>query len=197
MGRSPYYVRRSALPSTVRGMSIDAPVLEVTSHVEGKNAKVRVYADRVEWEKPKSISGAKMTSAILTAGMSAAVTGGVKSRKGAGTEVIPMRSITAVATKRDSMLNDKVVITTSGATIELRCDKDTAQRLARTILAQMNAAFAPQQPVYVQPVAPAAPAPAPVAPQGPPAGWYPDAQDPTVVRWYDGTKWTDFTQPHS
>lgn len=40
------------------------------------------------------------------------------------------------------------------------------------------------------PVAPPAP-----APQLPPAGWYADKQDPSTDRWFDGTQWTDFTQP--
>jgi hypothetical protein len=42
----------------------------------------------------------------------------------------------------------------------------------------------------------AAPAPSPApAPQLPPAGWYADKQDPSIDRWFDGTQWTDFTQP--
>ena len=40
------------------------------------------------------------------------------------------------------------------------------------------------------------PAPAsPQAPQLPPAGWYPDQVDASLVRWFDGTQWTEFTQP--
>ncbi|MDT0277588.1 IS110 family transposase [Blastococcus goldschmidtiae] len=39
-----------------------------------------------------------------------------------------------------------------------------------------------------------APSPAP-APQLPPAGWYADKQDPSIERWFDGTQWTEFTQP--
>jgi hypothetical protein len=33
------------------------------------------------------------------------------------------------------------------------------------------------------------------APQLPPAGWYPDQADLSLTRWFDGTKWTEFTQP--
>ena len=41
---------------------------------------------------------------------------------------------------------------------------------------------------------PTAPDPSPT-PQLPPAGWYPDQADASLVRWFDGTQWTDFTQP--
>ena len=37
----------------------------------------------------------------------------------------------------------------------------------------------------------------PQQPQLPPAGWYPNPEDPAVVRWFDGTRWTDFTQPRA
>jgi len=30
---------------------------------------------------------------------------------------------------------------------------------------------------------------------GPPAGWYTDQHDASMVRWYDGTKWSEFTKP--
>ena len=29
----------------------------------------------------------------------------------------------------------------------------------------------------------------------PRAGWYPDQQDPVLVRWHDGYQWTAYTQP--
>src|SRR5665213_467790 len=42
----------------------------------------------------------------------------------------------------------------------------------------------------------ASPSPAvPAAPQGPPPGWYLDPDGKEVERWWDGTKWSDVTQP--
>jgi hypothetical protein len=30
---------------------------------------------------------------------------------------------------------------------------------------------------------------------GPPANWYPDPNGSSTLRWWDGSKWTDVTQP--
>lgn len=47
----------------------------------------------------------------------------------------------------------------------------------------------------VKPIAPITPAqPVPVR-QGPPPGWYPDQHDASMMRWFDGSEWTAFTQP--
>lgn len=46
----------------------------------------------------------------------------------------------------------------------------------------------PIQPL--QPLVPALP-----FPQEPQAGWYPDQRDQSLVRWFDGVTWTEFTQP--
>lgn len=45
--------------------------------------------------------------------------------------------------------------------------------------------------------------PQPVVRQAPPAssglapGWYPDQNDPSLMRYYDGRVWTAQTQPHA
>jgi resuscitation-promoting factor RpfB len=31
--------------------------------------------------------------------------------------------------------------------------------------------------------------------QAVPQGWYPDPQQPELLRWWDGTQWTNQTQP--
>lgn len=31
--------------------------------------------------------------------------------------------------------------------------------------------------------------------QGPPPGWLEDAADPSLLRWWDGTQWTEHRQP--
>lgn len=107
-------------------MSDDA-LYEFTSHIAGKNAKVRIYSDRIEWEQPRGLSGGKLTAGALTLGASLFVTG-TKNRK-AGTEMIPVKAISSVATKRDGMLNTIVSVITSGALIDFRVSHADAKRV--------------------------------------------------------------------
>ena len=159
----------------------ETPLLEIVSHINGKNAKVRVYRDRVEWERGKTVSGAKLAAGVMTAGLSLAATG-VRSRKHAGVEMIPMRSISSVTQHRDTPLNDTVTIVTSGNTIAMRCSKAEADRLRAAILASINGEIPTQS--SPMPPPPSAPAPA-VA-----AGWYP-VPGGSRLRWWDGSRWTE------
>ncbi|MCJ1694741.1 hypothetical protein MT349_03015 [Rathayibacter caricis] len=115
----------------------DAPLHQFTSHIAGKNAKVSIYANRIEWEKPRGLSMAKLTAATLTLGASALATG-VKGG-GAATEMIPVKSITSVATKRDGFTNTIVSVITAGNTIDFRIGHKEAEQvrdiLNRLILA--------------------------------------------------------------
>ncbi len=113
------------------------PLLEFTSHIQGKNAVVTVWPDRIEWLQPKSVSGGKVTAGILTGGLSMLATG-VKGGK-TGTEMIPVKSISSVTTKKDGISNTLVSVITSGNTIDFRVSHKEAaelkQVLTRLILA--------------------------------------------------------------
>jgi len=111
-----------------------APLHTFTSHIAGKNAVVKIYANRVEWEKPRGVSGGKLTAGLLTGGLSLLATG-VKNGD-SGTEMIPVKAITSVATKRDGFSNSVVSVITAGATVDFRVAhkeaatvKDTLTRL--------------------------------------------------------------------
>jgi hypothetical protein len=102
------------------------PIFEFTSHVAGKNAKVQIWPDRVEWERAGGASGAKISAGVMTMGLSLLATG-VKS-KSKSTEMIPVKSITSVSTQKDGFSNTLVKVVTAGAVIDFRVShKEAAQ----------------------------------------------------------------------
>lgn len=99
----------------------------------------------------------------------------------------------------------KLMSVSSMGLVDFRSDKERtaaytqaakreAKKQTQLMRQQTEAARATQQAAER---ASAAIPPATPAPQLPPAGWYPDPKDQSVVRWFDGTQWTDFTQPHN
>jgi len=139
------------------------PIYTFTSHISGKNAKVRIYQDRVEWERQRGVSAGKITAGMMTGGLSLLATG-VKTGQ-AGSEMIPIKSITSVTTKKDGMTNTIVSIICAGNTIDFRTSNGDAKQ-AKQILTQLILnPSAPQQtaaasaPVVIQMAAPAPAAP--------------------------------------
>lgn len=104
--------------------------MEFTSHIAGKNAKVAIYDDRIEWEQRGRLTATR----VLTG---AALVGHV--RKGGGTEMIPIRAITSITTKKDGLLNHAVSIITSGNTVDMRVSKEEAARIKDTVTRLMLA----------------------------------------------------------
>lgn len=137
----------------------EQPLYEFTSHISGKNAKVSIYRDRVEWLRPRGISGGKVTAGIMTAGLSVLATG-VKSGK-SGTEMIPVKAISSVTTKRDGMMNSIVSVITSGNTVDFRVSHKEAETVKDTLTRLMLGTHPALQAEVAAPApAPAAPAPA-------------------------------------
>lgn len=136
-----------------------APLFTFTSHIAGKNARVSVYPDRIEWLKPRGVSAGKITAGILTGGATLLATG-VKNGK-SGTEMIPIKSITSVATRRDGLLNSFVSIITSGNTIDFRVSHSEAATV-KTVVTDLMLGKTPGAPA-------ATPAPATATPVAPDA----------------------------
>ncbi|MDQ4502206.1 hypothetical protein [Sinomonas sp. ASV322] len=109
----------------------EAPLHEFTSHTAGKNAKVRIYSDRLEWDLARGVSAGKLAAGVLTGGVSLLATG-VKNGK-AGTQMIPIRSISSVLTKRDGMLNSIVSVISSGHAIDFRVSHSEAAQVRDTL----------------------------------------------------------------
>lgn len=90
-----------------------APLVRAKSREEGRNSDVFVYADRIERIKEKSF--------------------GSLSRARQDSEVIPMRAISSVATKKDGFIHTKVVVYCSGNTIEFRVSHADAKAMQDVI----------------------------------------------------------------
>ena len=105
----------------------DGALMSFKSHINGKNADVQIFADRIEWKLARGVSGGKLTAGVLTGGASLLVTG-VKNGK-AGTEMVPMKAITGVTTKRDGMINTIVSVTSSSQAIGFRVAHKEAEQI--------------------------------------------------------------------
>lgn len=110
----------------------DRPLLDFVSHINGKNARVFVWPDRIEWDRKGLMgAGAKAGLAVMTLGISYAKTGFTRSQS---TEVIPVRSITSIATKRGKGLQTTLQVITAGNTIDMRIAHKEADQVRSTIM---------------------------------------------------------------
>jgi len=90
-----------------------APILQVTSHDEGRNATVTLYPDRIERVKEKAFRA--LSSARQD------------------TEIIPIRAISSVQAKKHG-LRTNVTVFASGNTIDFRIAHQEAQRFKEAIM---------------------------------------------------------------
>lgn len=102
-------------------------LMSFTSHIAGKNAKVSLYQDRIEWTRG-GLSAGKLTAGLMTGGLSMLATG-VRNKN---TEMIPVRAITGVSTKKE-MLNTTVNVMASGSVIGFRVSHGEAARVKSAI----------------------------------------------------------------
>ncbi|PRI10958.1 SHOCT domain-containing protein [Leucobacter massiliensis] len=111
------------------------PIYEITSHIAGKNAQVRIWPDRLEWSRKGLMStGAKAGVAVATAGLSYLATGIRGKREG---ETIPIRSISHVQ-RGNSRLQDKVIVKSSAGDVEMRVSRSEADQLISILNALIN-----------------------------------------------------------
>ncbi len=168
------------------------PVRKFKSRIAGKNSDVEIYRDRIEWYQHSSIT---------------------RSRK--GSEMIPVRSISSVTTRKDGLVFAEVSVITSGNSIDFRVSKPEAKEIAELIhrlvldpdsvprssggaptssyIAARNAGASPAEASGVTPPPPPPPVrstPVPMPP-GTPAGWHPDPVGGHELRYWDGGRWTE------
>lgn len=104
-------------------------LMEFTSHIAGKNARVAIHPDRIEWEREGRITATRaLGGALLTGSL----------RKGGATEMMPIRAITSVTTRKDGLRNYAVSVIAAGNTIDMRVSKDEAEQIKATLLRLMT-----------------------------------------------------------
>ncbi len=134
--------------------------MHLKSHINGRNATVTIYPDRVEWRR-KSImtTGAKAALGVATAGMSLLATGVRGTDEG---EIIPIDQISHVSRKKGMGLNTVIVLTTSAGDLAMRVSHADADHVIELVSAIKRGDYqaAPVQ----SPAAPQVPATAPMAP---------------------------------
>ncbi len=100
---------------------MSGPLMEFTSHIEGRNAKVAIYEDRIEWGRERvTLSGRRRD-----------------------TNMIPVRQIQGVTTHRAGMLYTVVKVATAADTIEFRVTKAQAEEIKATLTRLMLGGTAP------------------------------------------------------
>lgn len=110
----------------------EAPLMQFASHIDGKNAKVSIYPDRIEWARTGLKPPGGATGVLLSGGLSLAIPG----RK--DTNTIPIRQIQGISTHKAGLSFTTVRVTTAGDTAEFRVSKREAEQVKSTLLRLMN-----------------------------------------------------------
>ena len=110
----------------------EAPVMQFSSHIDGKNAKVSIYPDRIEWARVGLKPPGGVTGVLLSGGLSLALPG----RK--DTNMIPIRQIQGVTTHKAGLSYTTVRVTTAGDTVAFRVTKREAEQVKSALLRLMN-----------------------------------------------------------
>jgi hypothetical protein len=135
-------------------MSQIEPVLQFKSHIEGKNADVSVWPDRIEWSRQSSSLG-RAGLAAATGGLSLFKTG-MSGKK--DTNMIPIRMIQGVTTQKSGLRFTVVKVTTAGDTVEFHVSKTDAENVKATITNLMLQGPTPSPAAAAAPPAGATPA---------------------------------------
>lgn len=165
------------------------PLKTYKSRIEGKNADVAIYRDRVEWSVTKA--GRKRTHSA---------------------EMMPLKAVSSVTSKKDGLAFTKVVLVASGNTVEIRLShaqadeaKGLLQRLmlggevpTSSYIAAREAGASPTEASAMasgvaRAASPPPPPPPPAAapPPSVPAGWHPDPMGRHELRYWDGGAWSE------
>jgi hypothetical protein len=104
---------------------------------------VAVYADRIEWAQQGGLSTGKAALGAMTLGTSLLKTG--ISKKQQGSEVIPVKAISSVTTKKDGLRFTNVSVICAGNTIDFRVSHNEAEPIKQTLTSLMLGSHPAQQ----------------------------------------------------
>lgn len=114
------------------------PLMKFDSHVAGKNAQVALYPDRVEWSKSGWMGTAgKVALGAATMGASLLATG---VRGSGGENMILVRSISSVTSKKSGLMKTEVEVHTPAGVVSFRCSGSEAQEFKARLLQQLRTA---------------------------------------------------------
>ena len=179
------------------------PLMRFKSHIDGRNAEVSVFRDRIEWWRKGRVTATRVVSGAALVG---------KARKPGDAEMIPVRTMTSVVVKRTGMWSS-VQIICGGNTVDFRTTKQIAESVKSLLTSliisgepppymvqfQHHQQAYPQQHQSHVAVPAVAPMPGPGAPQSvgqmpppppSPAGWKDDPTGRHEHRYWDGAAWT-------
>jgi hypothetical protein len=128
------------------------PIYVVMTKGEGKNARITLWPDRLEWEKGRGISGGKVFAGLMTLGMSLALTG-IRGREDAY-EALPLSAVAAVSL-RNGEKGKIVSVSTAGGDIDFCVSRQNAADFRQAILNQLQVRENTPQRVIIEGAAPA------------------------------------------
>ena len=100
----------------------EKPLYEFTSHVDGKNAKVQIWPDRIEWTR-SALSAVKVMTGI----------GFINGFRNKDTDMIPIKQVTSVTSKKGLGMNTVVHVHTAGGGVEFRVSHSEATKARETL----------------------------------------------------------------
>jgi hypothetical protein len=123
------------------------PIFEVMTKGDGKNARITLWPDRLEWEKGGGISGGKVVAAILTSGLSLAFTG-LRGNK-EEFETLPLSAVVGVSIRKGDK-GQIVAVSTAAGDIDFCVSRQNAAAFRMAILGQLQERNQPPAPVVMQ-----------------------------------------------
>jgi hypothetical protein len=114
---------------------MEQPLTAFESHVAGRNARVRIYPDRIEWSQPGRTKAANVLLIILavyTVALSLLVPACRPRFAERGRQMLAMRSVQSVASQRDG-LHTAVVVSAGANAIGFRVPHSSAASIEQLL----------------------------------------------------------------